>query len=92
MYNFTCIYILINSAKNEIGRLSKSILDKINSKLRNTTSLNQWKDTSEVINWVNKIEEKCKHTFMVFDIKDFYPSISKYSYKKPSSLPKQKYL
>ena len=62
---------LINPAKNEIGRLSKSILDKINNKLRNTTRLNQWKDTSEVINWFNKIEEKSKHTFMVFDIKDF---------------------
>ena len=44
--------------------------------------LNQWKDTSEVINWFNKIEEKSKHTFMVFDIKDFYPSISKYLLQK----------
>ena len=47
---------LINPTKNEIGRLSKPILDKINNKLRNKASLNQWKDTSEVINWLNKIE------------------------------------
>ena len=47
-----------NPAKNEIDRLSKSILDKINNKLRNATSLNHWKDTSEVINSFNKTEEK----------------------------------
>ena len=81
---------LINPAKNEIGRLSKSILDKINNKLRNTTRLNQWKDTSEVINWFNKIEEKSKHTFIVFDIKDFYPSISKYLLQKAFEFAKAK--
>ena len=66
----------LNPSKNEIDRLRKSILDKINNKLRNTTSLNQWKDKSEVVNWFNKIEEKSKHTFIVFDVKDFYTSIS----------------
>ena len=81
---------LINPAKNEIGRLSKSILDKINSKLRNTTRLNQWKDTSEVINWFNKIEGKSKHTFIVFDIKDFYTSIPKYLLQKALEFPKAK--
>ena len=71
--------------------LKKSILDKINNKLRNTTRLNHWKDTSEVINWFNKIE-KSKHAFIVFDIKDFYCQSPNISYKKPLSLPKQKYL
>ena len=33
---------------------------------------------SEIINWFNKIEEISKITPIVFDIKDFYPSISKY--------------
>ena len=60
----------IKPAKNEIRRLSKSILDKINNKLRNVRSLNQCKDISEVINWLNKIEEKSKDIFIVFDIKD----------------------
>ena len=59
---------LINLVKNEISRLSKSILDKINNKIRNTTSLNQWKDKSEVINWFNEKEERSNHTFTVFDI------------------------
>ena len=81
---------LENLAKNEISRLSKSILDKINNKLRNITSLNQWKDTREVINWFNKIEEKRKHTFTVFDIKDSNPSISKYLLQKALEFAKTK--
>ena len=83
---------LINPGKNEIGRLSKSVLDKINNKLRNTTRLNQWEGTSEVINWFNKLEEKSKHTFIVFDIRDFYPSISKYLIQKALKFAKVRYL
>ena len=48
----------MNPTKNEIGRLSKSIIDKISNKLRNSISLNQWKDKSEVINWFNKEKKK----------------------------------
>ena len=81
---------LINPAKNEISRLSKSNLDKISKKLRNTARLNQWKDTSEVINWFNKIEEERKHTFIVANIKDFYPSISKYLLQKALEFAKTK--
>ena len=34
---------LLNPAKNELGRISKAILDKINLNLRNATKVNQWK-------------------------------------------------
>ena len=81
---------LINPAKNEISRLNKSNLDKISKKLRNTARLNQWKDTSEVINWFNKIEEERKHTFIVANIKDFYPPISKYLLQKALEFAKTK--
>ena len=54
---------LINPAKNKIDRLNKSILDKINNKLGNTTCLNQWRDTSKVINWFNKKEEASTYSF-----------------------------
>ena len=67
---------LINPAKNEIGRISKVILENINKKLRNKLKLQQWNNTSTVINWFKKIEHKNEYKFMVFDIKDFYPSIS----------------
>ena len=67
---------LINPAKNEIGRISKNILDKINHQLRDSLRINQWKDTSEVIEWFLKIPHKSRYKFAIFDIKDFYPSIS----------------
>ena len=67
---------LINPAKNEVGRVSKVILDRINSELKVKTEVNQWKSTGNVIDWFNKIEDKSSYTFTVFDIKDFYPSIT----------------
>ena len=67
---------LINPAKNEIGRISKNILDKINHQLRDSLRINQWKDTSEVIEWFLKIPDKNRYKFAIFEIKDFYPSIS----------------
>ena len=67
---------LINPAKNEIGRISKNILDKINHQLRDSLRINQWKDTSGVIEWFLKIPDKNRYKFAIFHIKDFYPSIS----------------
>ena len=66
---------LINPAKNEIGRISKAILDKINSNLIKQLEVNQWKNTQNIIEWFMKIEEKSKYKLIVFDIKGFYPSI-----------------
>ena len=66
---------LINPAKNELGRISKVILEKINTELRTSLSINQWKSTSQVIEWFDNIKEKNKYKFMMFDVKDFYPSI-----------------
>ena len=65
---------LINPAKNEIGRISKAILAKINLSLIEQLKVNQWKNTQSVIEWFMKIEEKSYRKFIVFDIKDFYPS------------------
>ena len=66
---------LINPAKNEIGRISKQILDQINSKLCEILKVNEWKNTASVIDWFKKIKSKSSHKFLMFDIKDFYPSI-----------------
>ena len=57
--------------------LAKTILDKINVNLRNSLHLNQWKNTQEVIDWFKSIDNKQRYKFIMFDIKDFYPSISK---------------
>ena len=67
---------LINPAKNEVGRISKVILDRINAVVREKTRVNQWKSTRSVIDWFDSIQEKDAYTFTMFDIKDFYPSIS----------------
>ena len=66
---------LINPAKNELERISKVILDKINLAIREHFSFNQWKNTQNVIDWFNEIPDKKVHKFVVFDIKEFYPSI-----------------
>ena len=67
---------LINPSKSEIGIISKKILQRINSKVVASNSLNQWKNTDSVIKWYNDIPNKSAHSFICFDIVDFYPSIS----------------
>ena len=81
---------LINPAKNEIGRISKVILDKINCSLIETLNVNQWKNTASVINWFKQIKDKPSHTFMMFDIEDFYPSISETLLKEALEFAKTK--
>ena len=68
---------LLNPTKNELGRISKAILDKINLNLRNATKVNQWKNTNDVISWFKSIKNKQNCKFISFDIKDFYPTITK---------------
>ncbi|KAJ8023972.1 hypothetical protein HOLleu_36563 [Holothuria leucospilota] len=67
---------LINPAKSELGKVSQHIVNKINSCIRSKLSVNQWRNTSSVIEWFENISEKERHTFVIFDIIDFYPSIS----------------
>ena len=68
---------LINPAKNNIGVISKSILDKINAAVRKVTNSNQWLNISSAIDWFNSITNKSNCTFFKFDIVSFYPSIKK---------------
>ena len=62
---------LINPVKNELGIISKVILDKTNLAIREHFSFNQWRNTQNVIDWFNKIPDKKVHKFVVFDIKSF---------------------
>ena len=62
--------------KNEIGRISKVILENINKELQNKLPLQHWKNTTAVIDWFKKMENKTKYKFMVFDKKDFQAFIS----------------
>ena len=49
---------LINPAKNEIGRISKVILDKINSSLIEQLKVNQRTNAQNVIEWFMKLKKK----------------------------------
>ena len=66
---------LINPAKNELGRISKTILDNINMKLFQATKINQWKNTVSAIKWFNSLKDKHLMKLVMFDIKNFYSSI-----------------
>ena len=67
---------LINPAKSCAGKISKVILDRINSSLRLLTSLNQWRSTREVLSWFQTNCETSRSKFLQYDIEAFYPSIS----------------
>ena len=56
---------LLKPAKSELGRISKSILDRINTSLRNLIKVNQWKDTRKVIEWFKNITNKQKQIYCI---------------------------
>ena len=49
---------LINPAKSELGRVSKSILERVVSDISQESSLNQWRSTSTVIDWFKNLRSK----------------------------------
>ena len=51
------------------------MLDKVNTSILEKIKVNQWKNTSSVIEWYCNIKQKDQCSFVVFDIKSFYPSI-----------------
>ena len=67
---------LINPAKTQIGEISKQLLEQINSEIRASTGLQQWRSTGDVLNWFTKLENKPRKRFMQIDIVEYYPSIS----------------
>ena len=81
---------LINSSKLDIGRISKQVLDKINLKLISDTKVNQWKSSVSHIEWFDNILNKDQHRFVVFDIENFYPSISKDLFNETLNFSKTK--
>ena len=68
---------LINPTKTDIQRISKVILERINEAVVKETGLNQWKSTGNVIQWFENLAVRRNTTFIVFDIINYYPSISK---------------
>ena len=67
---------LINPSKLEIGKISKQLPGEINRKLVNIKKVNQWKNTSSVLQWFERLTNKSDLAFICFDVVEFYPSIS----------------
>ena len=67
---------LINPSKLDIGKLSKIILDEINSDVLSSVQVKQWKNSQAVVEWFKNIRNKNNASFIVFDVESFYPSIS----------------
>ena len=64
-------YRLLNPTKRELDKISKHILQQISTNIRTALNVNQWENTSKVNKWFQNII----HTFAIFDIQEFYPSI-----------------
>ena len=56
-------YRLLNPTKSELGKLSKHILQTVNTELRNKIKVKQWQNSSEVIEWFKNIPNKKECTF-----------------------------
>ena len=67
---------LLYPTKNEIGRIRKHILQNINKTLSEELKVNGWSNAESVLNWFKSIPNKLLHTCLIFDIKDFHPSIT----------------
>ena len=70
-------YRLLNPAKSNVGKVSKTILETAVSKVKSATNLNLWQNSDQVIEWFSGLRNKTKLTFFKFDVVSFYPSISK---------------
>jgi hypothetical protein len=65
------------------------MLDIINCDLRSKTKVNQWRSTQSVINWFTSLKNMDELTFMIFDVVDYYPSISEELLSKAITWAKQ---
>ena len=68
---------LINPNKTEVGIVSRQILQRVLKEARNKVGVNLWTSTAQTIKWFNSIDNKSDKRFIVWDIKEYYPSIKK---------------
>ena len=71
----TLSFRLINPFKSDIGKISKSILDRITKAIVSTASVNQWRNTSDVIKWFKSIPNKRVSSYPSISMKLFTDSI-----------------
>ena len=67
---------LLNPTKCELGKVSQQILSKKLAIIRRKSELNQWKNVYSVIDWFKNLKNKKNLSFVVFDVVNYYPSIT----------------
>ena len=67
---------LLNPTKCELGKVSQQILSKKLAIIRRKSELNQWKNVYSVIDWFKNLKNKKNLSFLVFDVVNYYPSIT----------------
>ena len=67
---------LLNPTKYELAKISQQILSKIVSTIRRKTGYKQWKNVYSVIDWFKNLENRKNLSFIVFDVVNYYSSIT----------------
>lgn len=62
--------------KTELGKISKVILQEICKSLRTFLNINHWQSSNDCIRWFKNDNKDGSCSFIRYDIKDYYPSIT----------------
>ena len=80
---------LINPVKTQIGRVSKIIVQEICDSLRLALNINQWRSTKDCIKRFEEYEKNDRCSFIKYDIREFYPSITERTLDRALNLAKE---
>ena len=69
---------VINPAKRELGKIANIIVENLNKTVREKLHCNQWRNTSNVIDWFQNITDKENCILIQFDIEEFHASTTKH--------------
>ena len=68
---------LISPSKSDIGRISKRTIDKIIPRIKELSYFPLWINSTQVIHWFSELPHKTTTSFILFDIDNYYASITK---------------
>ena len=80
---------LINPAKTQIGRVSKAIVQDICASLRLALNINQSWSTKNCFKWFEESDKNDMCSFIKYDIREFYPSITERTLDRALDLAKE---
>jgi hypothetical protein len=67
---------LLNPTKQELGKVSKQKMEQIVTVVKEKSGLQLWKNTESVISWFKNLPNKQQLKFILFDLCEFYSTIS----------------